>query len=311
MAKILKKALVLPSVIVFVFILSMMPLVIFTPREFEVDPLMGERTAAQLDRIDFMWSNGFQAIRDYINGVKGGESFRFYSGMNEYSFWQEIGGYLKMSMFYVSFGTIVGLTAGIMFGIGFALFRNEWVKRTMEMIGVFPDFMLIILLQFVIVQIAKETGFVLFKVANVYGSQPAAIALPIVSMIVIPGLYIARNVAVHMRFTLAEDYISAAKSRGLGKLYITFFHALPNVLPFIKADLHKFMGILMGNLFIVEYLYNIKGITKLLFKDAMISIAGYQFALVVNGMICLLLIYGVLYFLLRMYLFGWEKVFAR
>lgn len=119
-----------------------------------------------------------------------------------------------------------------------------------------------------------------------------------------------RNVALHMSLTLTEDYISFAKARGLGKTYIIFFHAVPNVLPYLKADLHKFMGILFGNLFIFEYLYNLNGVTLFVFSNAFVS-GNYQYDLVVNGIFTLFVLYAIVYALLRFVIYGWEKVVVR
>ncbi|MCI3922354.1 ABC transporter permease subunit [Paenibacillus sp. TRM 82003] len=294
MPKIIRSVAALPAIIAFVFLLASMPLVL----------------QARDETIQFRWGNGLRAIGDYFAGFASGETFRFYTGKNEFSFWEQIGGYFGISFAYVAAGAIVGMTLGILFGIAFARTRGEWLKRVVEITGVLPDFVLIILLQFTVVYIAQRTGIVVFKVANLTSDTPPAVALPLLSMIIIPGLYILRNVALQMRLTLTEDYIGNAKARGLGRLYITFFHALPNVLPFVKADLHKFMGILMGNLFVVEYFYNMRGLTKLLFSDTF-GFFGYQYAFVVNGLLSLLVLYGILYALLRFFLYGWEKVFVR
>jgi len=257
-------------------------------------------------RWSFMWNN----FRNYVKGFGNGESFRYYSGQYEYYFWEQIGDYFQTSLMYLSLGAVVGTTVGLVFGLIFTYSSNEWWKRGIEMTGALPDFVIILLLQYAIVEIAKETGIVVFKVANVTRGDEPAIILPVLSMIVIPALYIIRNVALQLRLTLTEDFIGTAKSKGLSKGYILVYHALPNVLPFMKADLHKFMGILLGNLFIVEYFYNIHGITKFLFHDA-IGPRGYQYDLVANGILVLLSIYGLLFFIMRAYLFGWGKVVAR
>jgi len=296
MPKLVRSVLVIPGILAFILILAMMPLVLQA----------GQGTSLRL-----IWSDGLQQFQAYVSGFASGDSFRFYTGKNEYSFWGEIGEYFGVSFSYIAGGALAGATAGILIGVAFAYTKSEWWKRIIEITGVLPDFILIILLQFTIVQIAKETGVVVFKVANFSTDEPPAVVLPLLSMIIIPTLYMIRNVALQMRLTLTEDYIGNAKARGLGKLYITFFHALPNVLPFIKADLHKFMGIMVGNLFIVEYFYNMRGVTKLLFSDGFLGYYGYQYDLVVNGLLTLLAMYGLLYGVLRLYIYGWERGIAR
>jgi len=299
MPKAMKNACIIPGILAFVFVLAMMP------------TMLQETGGTGVDALRIVWANGMQQLNEYIAGISTGDSFRFYTGKNEYSFWNEIGDYFAVSFAYIAGGAAIGTTLGILFGIAFAYSRSEWWKRIIEITGVLPDFVIILLLQFTIVQIAKETGVVVFRVANFTTDGPPAVVLPLISMIIIPTLYMIRNVALQMRLTLTEDYIGNAKARGLGKGYITFFHALPNVLPFIKADLHKFMGIMVGNLFIVEYFYNMWGVTKLLFADGFLGYYGYQYDLVVNGLITLMVMYGLLYALMRLYLFGWEKGVSR
>jgi len=294
-----RKILALPGVLLFVFAIAAAPVV------FQMS-----RNGPDSGSIEFRWSSMWVQIRNYFHGIGTGDSFAFYTGLSEYAFWTHIGSYFQVSFLYISAGALIGTTIGILFGIGFAASRSEWWKRIVEITGVLPDFIIILLLQFAIVEIAKRTGIVVFKVANVSSGEEPAVVLPLLSMIIIPSLYMIRNVALQMRLSLTEDYIASAKARGLGKAYILFFHALPNVLPFVKADLHKFMGLMIGNLFIVEYFYNMYGITKLLFSDAF-GAQGYQYDLVVNGILTLLVLYALLYAIMRLYLYGWKKAVAR
>jgi peptide/nickel transport system permease protein len=294
MSKIVQGAMVVPGVLLFIFILSMIPLVLQSGGD---------------GSLHLNLSLGFNSIKNYMIGIGTGESFLYFSGEKELLFWKQIGGYFSMSFKYVAIGAIIGVTIGILIGIFFAYSRVEWIKRAVEFTGVLPDFVIILLLQLFIVLIYKQTGILVFEVASLSTDEPAVV-LPLISMMIIPANYMIRNVAMQMKLTLTEDYILSAKARGMGKTYILFFHALPNVLPFIKADLHKLIGILMGNLFIVEYFYNLRGVTKLLFSESFAP-TGYQYDLVVNGLLTLLALYVVIYGLLRVFVLGWEKVFIR
>lgn len=295
MPRALQFSLFVPGILLFVLLFAMFPVVL------QADHFEGA--------LSFNWSGGFTSIGDYLKGIWNGQSFQYLSGKTELSFWGEIGRSFSVTFFYITVGGIIGTTIGVLLGVYFAVTRMKWMKRFLELTAVLPDFVIVILLQFLIVFIATETGYVIFDVAS-FSTDDPAIALPLISTIIIPANYMIRNVALHMSHTLTEDYIGFAKARGLGKRYIIFFHALPNVLPFIKADLHKFMGILFGNLFIFEYLYNLGGVTMLVFSNAF-AYEGYQYSLVVNGIITLLLLYMIVYGLLRLVIFGAEKVFVR
>ncbi|WP_018758204.1 ABC transporter permease subunit [Paenibacillus terrigena] len=295
MSKLFQVSLFVPGVLLIVFLFSMLPVV------FQADPVNGA--------LHFQWMNGFTKIGEYIDGIWTGQSFRYYAGSNELSFWEQIGNGIKVTSFYMVLGAVMGMTIGILLGVYFAVTRAEWFKRLLELTGALPDFIIVIVLQSIIVLVAMKTGWVIANVGSFNDNEPA-ILLPLLSTIIIPANYMIRNVALHMKHTFTEDYINFAKSRGLRKGYIIFRHALPNVLPFIKADLHKFMGILFGNLFIFEYLYNLHGVTLLVFTNAF-GLKSYQYSLVVNGILTFLLLYAIVYLLLRLMILGWEKVLTR
>lgn len=254
------------------------------------------------------WADGFETVKQYFAGIGNGDTFRFYMGANQFSFWDRIGIHFRISFLYVAAGALIGTTIGIFAGIYFSLSKRGWLKSIVDLIGSLPDFVVVLLMQFIIVYIAKKTGVVLFQVATVTYDDPAYV-LPLIAMIIIPANYMIRSVTMQMKLTLTEDYIGNAKARGLGKAYIIFFHALPNVIPFIKGDLYKLMGIILGNLFIVEYLFNNNGVTMLIFSNAFEQL--YQYNLVVNGLLAFLVLYAIGYGLLRAYLYGLWKVFVR
>ncbi|WP_165867265.1 ABC transporter permease subunit [Paenibacillus pinisoli] len=288
-------ALIIPGILLFVFLFAMMPVVLhFGPGD---------------GGLQFSWGQGFQSLKAYIAGLGSGESFTYYSGKNLHHFWERIGIYFLTSFYYVTAAGILGSAIGIFIGIYFAISKAGWAKSVADFIGALPDFVIVLLLQFMIVLIAKETGVVLFEVATLSADDPAVV-LPLLAMIIIPANYMLRNVSMQMKLTLTEDYISNAKAKGMGKLYIIFYHALPNVLPYVKGDLHKLMGIVMGNLFIVEYLFNNKGVSILIFAHAFVG-GEYQYDIVVNGLLSFLILYGLGYGLVRLFLFALGKVFQR
>ncbi|QHT61417.1 ABC transporter permease subunit [Paenibacillus lycopersici] len=296
MPKLARHALVLPALVACVLLFALFPALL--------------HAGPAGSGFSLRWSDGLASVREYFAGYANGSSFRYLSGKTELGFWREIGSSAAVTLFYTALGALAGMTLGVSLGICFAVSRRAgWLRSLIALTGFMPDFVIVLLLQLSIVYIASETGFVVFQVASFTSDDPA-VALPLLTAILIPANYMIRNVSLQMKQTLTEDYIGFAKARGLGKTYVVFFHALPNVLPYIKADLHKYMGILFGNLFIFEYLYNLHGVTMLVFSNAF-AYEGYQYGLVVNGLLTLLAIYAVVYALLRVMLYGWEKVFVR
>lgn len=287
---------VVTGLLAFVCVIAMMPIVLQSGTEGQ---------AAML----WSWGDGMQSLKSYIAGLWNGESFQFYYGKNEFDFRDMIGRYFMTSFYYVAAAGILGTAIGLAAGIWFGSSRTGWLQGVVDFTGSIPEFVIILMLQFGVVFIAHETGVVLFEVATADSSHPA-VALPLITMVLIPAGYLIRNVSMQMKLTLTEDYIGTAKARGMGKTRILFYHALPNVLPYVKGDLHKLMGIIMGNLFIAEYLFNNKGISQFIFAAAFGN-WGYQYAVVVNGLLSLLALYAVGYVLVSVFLYGLGRVFAR
>src|SRR5690606_33041650 len=153
---------------------------------------------------------------------------------------------------------------------------KEWMKDTIGFLGTIPDFILVIFLQLGVVSIYQSTGFRLARVASRSADENAYL-LPLITLTLIPAIYLIRTLSERTYDVLSEDYILTAKAKGLKKRVIYINHVIRNVLPFLKADLHKVLAIMMSNLFIVEYLFNIRGITAMLFGGTM-----YQYNLIVN-----------------------------
>lgn len=297
MPKAAQLSIMIPGVLLFVFLFAMMPVLL------QSSPVDGT--------LRLSWEQGFQNFEDYLSGLGNGESFRFYSGKNERSFWEWIGSYFLTSFYYAAAAGVAGTAIGLFVGIYFSVSEARITRSIVDFVGSLPDFVLILIMQFAVVLIAREFDIVLFEVATLNADEPA-VALPLIAMIMIPANYMIRGVAMQMRLTLKEDYIGNAKARGLGKAYIVFYHALPNVLPFIKGDLHKLMGIIMGNLFIVEYLFNNNGVSMLIFANAFAGRSGiYQYDIVVNGLFSFLVLYLAGYAVIRAFLFLLGKVFLR
>ncbi|MHA6482724.1 ABC transporter permease subunit [Paenibacillus sp. strain BS8-2] len=294
MSKATQVTIMIPGMLLFVLALAALPLMLTT--EFEGGP------------IHFSFGQGWDAAGHYFAGIANGETFRFYIGKNEFSFWERIGDYFRNSLIFVTAGALIGMVIGMAAGVWFVFTKAPWFKALVDLIASLPDFVVVLLMQFVIVMIAKETGVVLFEVATLTQDDPA-IVLPLISMIIFPANYVIWSVSMQLKLTLTEDYIGNAKAKGLSRRYVIWYHALPNVLPFVKGDLHKLMGIIMGNLFLVEYLFNNNGITMLIFSNAFDH--GYQYHVVVNGLLALLALYAIGYGVLRIFLYGLGKVFVR
>lgn len=122
-----------------------------------------------------------------------------------------------------------------------------------------PDIFVILTLQFFLVLIYQKTGVLLMKFVQ-FGTDRIYI-LPILVMSILPTVYFTKIMLVNLEEELGELYIDLAKSKGLSQPAIIFVHVLRNTL--ISAFYHSksIIWMLVSNLFMVEYFYNMDGVT--------------------------------------------------
>ncbi|MBH8605933.1 ABC transporter permease subunit [Thermoactinomyces sp. CICC 10522] len=250
-------------------------------------------------------------VYDYLAGVPSGKSFIYKKKISETmnsqvvepkNFFQEILPSFIDSALYLTIAGVFSLLFGVWAGMRLAT-AGESVKNFFSFFNTVPDFILALLLQLAVVAIYKATGILIAEVAST--SLDTAIVLPLLTLFHLPFLYIVQMVSHQTNRVLREDYILTAKSKGLKKGYIYAQHVLRNVLPFIKGDLFKIYSMMIGNLFIVERLFNLQGIT-----DFLIDHVIEDYNTVVNCFWCLVLLFLLIYGFMLLVMKGLERGFA-
>lgn len=84
--------------------------------------------------------------------------------------------------------------------------------------------------------------------------------LPLISLSIIPTVYISRMTYVTVMEELSKDYVKAAKALGYSKFHIYQKDILPAVLFKTIDSLPTIMTMLLSNMIIIEYLFNYNGI---------------------------------------------------
>jgi peptide/nickel transport system permease protein len=276
------------SSVLLLFILAALPLAFFTKGNqvtFEVNVMV-------------------KTITDFLKGLIQGDSWYYSQGDRTRNIVSDLVSYFTSSYLYLTVSAIIVLIISIILGIFLWKKSDRWINASLGFIGMIPDFMLVLIIQLTVVYLNKSTGVRMVKIASTSIYEPA-IVLPIFTLTIIPVFYLVRSLSEITSDVSAEDYILTAKSKGLGKIHIYIYHVTSNVLPFLKADLHKVLGIMIGNLFIIEYLYNTRGITALMFQLQIM--AGYQFNLTVICIFSLVILYFACYYTLKLFLAALER----
>jgi ABC-type dipeptide/oligopeptide/nickel transport system permease component len=247
------------------------------------------------------------SLSDYFSSLVSGNALEYAAGDRILSLAETFPGYFMTSLFYTASASFLALVLGLIFGLSAARKRRKWTSELLIYLGNIPDFVLIFVLQLAVIGITGATGVRVARVAS--SGTNSAVLLPLIAMTFFPLVYIMQIVIQSLNRLRGEYYILNVKARGFTDRHIFFRHILPGVLVNLQEDLPKILGFSVANLFITERLFNITGITRLLFTYGFMSqgfnrLAGYQYGLVVNCLFALIVLFFLTYGSFRLLLGG-------
>lgn len=152
----------------------------------------------------------------------------------------------------LAFATIIGIIKGVFDGI-----RSH--KAKISSIGTLiifsvPDVLIVLLGLLVYVFIAKN--FPLFK-----DSLPInEFILPVITLMILPTIYISRITFITTQNELDKDYIRNAKAIGMSKFRVFATELFPSIAFTIVDTMPTIMAMILSNMIIVEYMFNYNGI---------------------------------------------------
>ncbi len=213
----------------------------------------------------------------------------------------DIGDNFLTSFKLMIIGVNIAIILSLIFGIFVSRFRATKIFNwLLNIFATIPDFILIIFSLIFAVKFYKLTGI------RIISLRPDAGVLntwfPTVLVSIAPTLYLFKLVSVKYYQTSGEDYIRTAVAKGMRLNYINFQHIFKNIEPFIKAELVKVISLSIGNLFIIEYILNVSGITKFIFQSN-------EMQPIAIGLFSLLIISGLVYCSVRLLFFLFKRGF--
>lgn len=231
---------------------------------------------------------------DYLQGLWDGSSLDYNRG----TFGQS-GDFLPTALRAVRTslpyaGLALALALGVAVGLGLVLggTRREHLQDVISGVGALPDFILVLVLQMGAVAVYQATGWRIARVATISSDQ-RALLLPLIVLSVIPTAFLLKGTTTAVRHTLAREFIRTARAQGLSRGQVLRRHVLPHALLHVEAVSSRLAALLVGNLVIVEYLFNIPGLGRLAFTY--LFWRGYQPNVAVNTMLLLMLLFCLLW----------------
>jgi oligopeptide transport system permease protein len=166
---------------------------------------------------------------------------------------------LSMRMGFLAL--VLAVLVGVPLGCVAAYWRGSWLDgflRVFTTLGVaIPGFVVATVLL-----IAFAVQLKWLPVLSSSLSSPAAYIMPVISLALYPGCYIAKLTRTSMLDVINQDYIRTASAKGLKTKRIIFKHALRNsLIPVITYLGPLTAGIITGS-FVVETTFSIPGLGK-------------------------------------------------
>lgn len=196
------------------------------------------------------------------------------------------------SSILVALATGLALALGVPLGFWLAIHAPRRVADAMRpalLVGItVPAFFLTFLLQVVAVEAAEAAGGSIIPVFG-YGLD-GHLVIPVLALAVAPFVYATRLVGIGATGLNAQDYVRAARAKGLSELRVTYGHIAPNMLGALGEAGLGAMRLVLAALVIVEYLVGWPGLGGLLLRAVRLQdLAALLAAATVLGIVFLLL----------------------
>jgi peptide/nickel transport system permease protein len=227
----------------------------------------------------------------------------YYSGNDERSIAEDIVPFAINSFELMFYSVLIAVLASLLFGLFLQRFAFvRYFQKLLNLLSTIPDFVLIFLSILAAIQFYKWTNIRIITLSPT--SDSSNMWFPLTMLAIGPTIFLMKVISLKYGQIGGEDYIKTALAKGMGIWHILVHHVYKNVKPFLLADLKKTIAITVANLFIVEYLLNVVGLTRFIFSKNGI----YQFNAAVMGLMGIILLSILVYLLIRAILYLFEQI---
>ncbi|MGJ7910341.1 ABC transporter permease subunit [Neobacillus sp. LXY-1] len=249
--------------------------------------------------IDWDFTRLGQIYKEFFQTLAGGGLGTYTIGSQTREISGDIPYNFTTSLIILLGGVIIAVIFSLLFGVFLSRFKlSRLINILLNILSSIPDFILIIFGLIIAVEFYQITGVRVLSLKVDGGALN--LWFPICLSSLAPTLYLFKLVAVKYYQISGEDYIRTAVSKGMDLNYINLHHVYKNIEPFIIAELTKIISLAVGNMFIIEYLLNVRGITKFIFQSS-------QFQPIAIGLFSMLLISLIVFLSVRIVLFMFKR----
>lgn len=188
------------------------------------------------------------------------------------AFWEPY--FYSVSIFLSAF--LLSILMGIFLAYLTHLLPSGWstfILRATNLLESTPDIFILIVIQYSVIFILKETGVLLFPIV---GSQEKVYFVPIVTLSILPTIMLFRIIYLLVSDEYGKPYVDLIKSRGMSKHSIFFIHVLRNISFSLLNHSKSIILFLLSSLIVFERLFNIYGITHFILSFSQMDVICFS-----------------------------------
>jgi peptide/nickel transport system permease protein len=172
--------------------------------------------------------------------------------------------FYSLTIFFGSLATafFLSLTCSLFYFLSKERFQ-KLMNRVAFILGALPDIFIIVFVQLSIIFLYKKTNILFLNIASV--GDDYIFTLPILCLSILPGILFFKLFVLLINEEYSKLYVEFAISKGLKKYYLLCGHILRNTMISLYYHGKSIIWFMLSNLLILEYLFNIFGITSFLF----------------------------------------------
>lgn len=247
------------NLIIGVIILFIIILIAFLPEYYTLDfSLLPFSLNTDLN-FQILTQNASQYIKNVFSGNFGTSSSGLAVELLVYEAFMR-------SIYLIVFSFLISIFLGVLLSLITALNKGtSKVYNFISSIGIsIPNVFLIISLQSLVVYL-HTSGYSSLPLSG--SDSYRHMILPIISLSIIPTVYVSKSCTKEIENIMKKDYIKTALSKGSSKLRILFLHVFKNLYSEILNSADYIITIILSSLLIVEYFFSYSGLAFLTFKS--------------------------------------------
>ncbi|BCB02886.1 ABC transporter permease subunit [Bacillus sp. KH172YL63] len=168
----------------------------------------------------------------------------------------------SMKVFLFSLSLAVGISFIVSVCISLSSKWFQWAFMGMvNILESLPDVFIIIGVQLAVVMYFRETGVLIGEIAMM---DKELYLLPVTCLTIVPTVFLIKTIVLLLKEEERKPYVELAKGKGLNALQVLVTHSFRNVVFSLFYRSKLIFSFMLSNLFILERLFNMRGIMDLL-----------------------------------------------